>query len=82
MKRPDFNKMNFTEFQIQLRCCLIIKDDFDNDWMEDFYSDFMEDYKAERYLTVKEWAEFFFQEITLDTHSYCLVSTIAKPPLQ
>jgi len=74
-KRP-YNEMNFTEFQVQLRCCLIIKDGFDNEWMHDFYSEFREDYDRFRFDTVKEWAEFFFQDIRLDTHSFSLTTQL------
>ena len=72
-------EIDFTEFQVQLRCCLIIKDGFDNNWMKDFYEDFMEDFGIK--LTVKEWAEDFFQEVSLKTHSYCLVSKVGGEPV-
>ena len=70
------NRINFTEFQVQLRCCLIIKDGFDNEWMHDFYADYKEDFGVK--MPVKEWAEDFFQDVTLDTHSYCLVSKVGN----
>lgn len=73
----NYQPVDFTEFQVQLRCCLIIKDGFDNEWMQDFYADYKEDFGVK--LSVKEWAEDFFQDVSLETHSYCLVSKVSKP---
>jgi hypothetical protein len=69
--------LNFTEFQVQLRSLLWIDSEgFDNEWMHDFFADF----RSMQFHLLKEWAEFFFCEVTKDTHSYCIITKLCNKP--
>lgn len=72
-KSDERKSLSFTEFQVKLRGLLWIDSaGFDNEWMHDFF----EDFRSMQYSTLKEWADFFFQDVTKDTHSYCLISKL------
>ncbi len=77
MKDIPIVNSNFKDFQQIVRASLIVKEPFDsyNEWMHGLYVEYKE--TAHCFSSIIEWAENFFQDVTLDTHPYCLVSKLA-----
>lgn len=62
--------MNFKLFKKQLSKLITTTDGFDSECYQDWYVGF----KEGSYRDVNEFAEFWFADITLDTHDYALRS--------
>lgn len=60
--------MNYKRFKRQLSSILETRDGFDPEWYQDWYIEF----KESMYDDVKEFASFWFADVSFNTHSYQL----------
>jgi len=60
--------MNFEIFKAELKKIMDFEDSFDEEYFHDWYIEF----KESVYLDAREFARFWFEDVSFDTHDYQL----------